>query len=46
MVSGGILRLGGALVPGEYLVQLSVRDENGKKKAPPVTQWIDFEVVG
>jgi hypothetical protein len=22
-----------------------VRDENGKKKAPPLTQWIDFEVT-
>jgi len=23
-----------------------VNDENGKKKAPPTTQWIDLEVVG
>jgi VWFA-related protein len=42
---GGLLRLGAQLSPGEYLIQVIVRDENGKKKAPPLTQWIDFEVV-
>lgn len=42
---GGLLRLGSQLAPGEYLVQVIVRDENGKKKAPPLTQWIDFEVT-
>jgi len=44
-MSGGVVRLGGALVPGEYLLQVVVRDENGKKKAAPVMQWVDFEVV-
>jgi len=43
---GGLLRLGPDLSPGEYLIQVVVNDENGKKKAPPTTQWIDFEVVG
>jgi len=43
---GGLLRLGPELSPGEYLIQVVVRDENGKKKAPPLTEWIDFEVVG
>jgi hypothetical protein len=42
---GGLLRLGPQLAPGEYLFQVIVRDENGKKKAPPLTQWIDFEVT-
>jgi len=42
---GGLLRLGGQLAPGEYLLQVVLRDENGKKKAPPLTQWIDFEVT-
>jgi hypothetical protein len=42
---GGVLRLGEHLVPGEYLLQVVVRDENGSKKAPPLTQWIDFEVT-
>ncbi|MBS1855432.1 MAG: VWA domain-containing protein [Acidobacteria bacterium] len=42
---GGVLRLGEKLDPGEYLLQVVVRDANGKKKAPPLTQWIDFEVV-
>jgi VWFA-related protein len=42
---GGVLRLGPRLAAGEYLFQVIVRDENGKKKAPPLTQWIDFEVT-
>ncbi|MDE3164171.1 MAG: VWA domain-containing protein, partial [Acidobacteriota bacterium] len=43
---GGILRLGPQLETGEYLLQIVVRDGNSKKKSPPLTQWIDFEVVG
>lgn len=42
---GGVLQLGAQLAPGEYLLQVVLRDENGKKKAPPLTQWIDFEVT-
>jgi hypothetical protein len=42
---GGLLRLGDQLLPGEYLLQVVVKDENGKLKAPPLTQWIDFEVT-
>ena len=46
LIAGGVLRLGERLTPGEYLVQVIVRDDNASKTAPPLTQWIDFEVVG
>jgi hypothetical protein len=45
LVAGGILRLGSRLTPGEYLLQVIVRNDAGGKKAAPLTQWIDFEVV-
>jgi hypothetical protein len=45
LVAGGVLRLGDRLTPGEYLLQVIVRDDAGGRKAAPMTQWIDFEVV-
>jgi VWFA-related protein len=43
-IGGGVLRLGGGLTPGEYLLQVVAWDELAGKKAPRVTQWVDFEV--
>ena len=45
LVAGGVLRLGNGLTPGEYLLQVIVRSDAGSRKAAPLTQWIDFEVV-
>ena len=45
LVGGGIIRLGGALLPGEYLLQIVVTDEKANKKKSQFAQWIDFEVV-
>jgi VWFA-related protein len=45
IVGGGVLSLGRALSPGEYLMQVMVTDENAGKKKAPVAQWVDFEVV-
>lgn len=45
LVAGGVLRLGDRLTPGEYLLQVIVRDGASSRKAAPLTQWIDFEVV-
>ena len=45
LVGGGVLSLGVGLVPGEYLMQIVVTDENLGKKKPPVAQWVDFEVA-
>jgi VWFA-related protein len=45
LVAGGVLRLGDRLTPGEYLLQVIVRDDASSRKAVPMTQWIDFEVV-
>jgi hypothetical protein len=45
LVAGGVLRLGDRLTPGEYLLQVIVRDGASGRKAAPLTQWIDFEVL-
>jgi VWFA-related protein len=45
VVGGGIVRLGGGLTPGEYLLQVVVTDKLARKKKSQVAQWIDFEVV-
>jgi VWFA-related protein len=39
----GILRLGQAMQPGDYVVQVVVEDKAAKTTA---TQWTDFEVTG
>ena len=43
--AGSRLRLGGALQPGEYVLQVVVTDQLAKGKARTATQWIDFEIV-
>ena len=44
-VDGGVLRLGTALTPGEYLMQVVVTDLLAGKKNAQTSQWIDFEVT-
>jgi hypothetical protein len=44
-VAGGILRLVPALVPGEYILQVTVTDTLAPPKNAQVSQWMDFEVV-
>lgn len=39
---GGLLRLGEDMTPGEYVLQVIVRDKVANKAA---SQWIDFEVI-
>ena len=43
--AGGILSLKENLTMGEYLLQVVVTDQLGKKKTSQATQWIDFEVT-
>jgi VWFA-related protein len=43
--TGGILRLGAALTPGEYILQVTVADSLASRKKAPLSQWMDFEVL-
>src|SRR6185312_12230739 len=45
LATGGILRLGTDLSPGEYILQATVTDALAKEKYRRATQWIDFEIV-
>ncbi|HEV2860749.1 MAG TPA: VWA domain-containing protein [Pyrinomonadaceae bacterium] len=45
LVFASRLRLGPALVPGDYVLQVVVTDLLAKEKQRVTTQWIDFEVV-
>jgi hypothetical protein len=45
LVAGGRLRLGTNLPPGEYVLQVVVRDALAKEKYRTASQWIDFEIV-
>jgi hypothetical protein len=44
-VSGGRLRLGDDLPPGEYVLQLTVTDPLADKDRQTAMQWVDFEIV-
>ncbi len=39
------LQLGTAIQPGDYILQVTVKDKLAKKKYNLATQWMDFEVV-
>jgi len=39
------VRLSPDLEPGYYYLQVVITDKEAKSKAPPVVQWIDFEIV-
>jgi hypothetical protein len=45
VVSGGALQLGTDLGPGEYVLQVIIRDMLADDKHRTVTQWMDFEIV-
>lgn len=41
----GALRLNSSLQPGDYYLQVVITDKAAKDKQPPITQWVNFEVV-
>lgn len=41
----GAVRLNSDLEPGDYYLQVVITDKAANNKQPPITQWIDFEVV-
>ncbi len=43
--TGGRLRLGPDLTPGEYVLQVEVKNTTDPKKPRVASQWIDFEIV-
>jgi VWFA-related protein len=45
LVAGGTLRLGNELAPGDYDLQVIIRDLANKDKPRLATQWIDFEII-
>lgn len=45
LFTSGFVKLGPDLEPGEYYLQVVVTDKAAKGKQPPVTQWVDFEIV-
>ena len=45
VLASGKVRLGPDLEPGFYYLQVLITDKDAKSKAPPVVQWIDFEIV-
>jgi len=42
--AGGSLQLDGKMVPGDYLLQVTVADRLAREKARSESQWIDFEI--
>lgn len=40
-----IVQLGANLEPGNYYLLVEITDKTTKDKEPPITQWIDFEIV-
>ena len=42
---GGAIQLGSAMEPGEYVLQVIVRDLVADKKQSLATQWMDFQIV-
>jgi hypothetical protein len=45
LISGGALRLGTDMPPGEYVLQVIVTDLQAEGKYRSATQWIDFDIV-
>jgi VWFA-related protein len=45
LVTAGGIQLGTDLVPGEYVLQVIVKDLLADEKHRTVTQWMDFEIV-
>ncbi|MEA2206459.1 MAG: hypothetical protein QOE77_3235 [Blastocatellia bacterium] len=45
LTGGGVVQLGTAMVPGEYVLQVNVIDRLASSKYNVATQWIDFEII-
>lgn len=45
LLTTGVMRLQDDLEPGNYYLQVVITDKAAKHKQPPVTQWVDFEIV-
>lgn len=45
LVSAGEIQLGTDLAPGDYVLQVVVRDMLADEKHRTITQWMDFEIV-
>lgn len=45
LVTGGGIQLGTDLAPGEYVLQVIVKDLLADEKHRTVTQWMDFEII-
>lgn len=45
LVTGGYLRLGSAMEPGDYVLQIVATDRNAPDKNNTATQWIDFVIA-
>jgi len=41
----GAVRLNSDLEPGNYYLQVVITDKAARDKQPPITQWVDFEIV-
>ena len=44
LINGGI-RLNPDLEPGDYYLQVVITDKAARDKQPPITQWVDFQIV-
>lgn len=45
LTTGGSIQLGTDLVPGEYVLQIVVKDMLADEKYRTATQWMDFEII-
>jgi VWFA-related protein len=45
LAAGGTMRLSSQLTPGDYDLQVIIRDLANKDRPRAVTQWIDFEIL-
>ena len=45
IISGGLLRLGAKMTPGEYVLQVIATDALANEKYRKASNWIDFEVA-
>ena len=45
IIAGGTFRLGSALPPGDYFLQVIVTDKLAPPEMQSASQWIDFEIV-
>jgi VWFA-related protein len=45
LAASGAITLGANMIPGEYVLQVTVNDLLADEKRRTTTQWIDFEVV-